>query len=135
VAAVRKRQPAKLTKRFQRRCTRLKLQLIIKKSQFSTRCDELHCAIAKMSHFRNNHIGDPIRRQCKLERRKTINVRDILRILAPSFVLVIAASGHTTTSHRKSVHFTAPVGAHQKMNTTDVYEPPRSPGYNALTES
>ena len=67
--------------------------------------------------------------------RNTINIRDVLRILAASFVLVIAASGHTTTAHRKSIHFTAPVGAQQKINGTNVYEPPRSPSYNTLTES
>jgi hypothetical protein len=64
-----------------------------------------------------------------------MNVRDILGIVAAFFVLVAAASGHTKTSHRTSLHFTAPVGVHQNFNGTDRYEPPRSPGYNTLTES
>jgi hypothetical protein len=64
-----------------------------------------------------------------------MSVRDILGIVAAFFVLLAAASGHTKTSHRKSVHFTAPVGVHQNFNSTDRYEPPRSPGYNTLTES
>ena len=64
-----------------------------------------------------------------------MNVRNILGIVAAFFVLVAAASGHTTSSHRKSVRFTAPVGVHQNFNGTDRYEPPRSPGCNVLTES
>ena len=62
--------------------------------------------------------------------------KNILGIVTAFSVFVTAVSAHTTTSHRKSVHFTAPTGAHQKVNgSTDVYEPARSPGYNTLTES
>jgi hypothetical protein len=64
-----------------------------------------------------------------------MKIKNILGIVTAFSVFVTAVSGHTTTSHRKSVHFTAPVGAYQKVNGTDPYQPPRSPGYNTLTES
>ena len=65
-----------------------------------------------------------------------MKINNILGIVTAFSVLLTAVSGHTTTSHRKSVHFTAPAGAHQKVSgSTDVYEAPRSPGYNTLTES
>jgi hypothetical protein len=68
--------------------------------------------------------------------RKTMKIKNILGIVTAFSVFITAVSGHTTTSHRKSVHFTAPTGAYQKkVNGTDAYEPPRSPGYNTLTES
>ena len=51
------------------------------------------------------------------------------------FVTAVSVSGHTTSSHKKSAYFTAPTGAYQKVNDTDPYEPPRSPGYNTLTGS
>jgi len=65
-----------------------------------------------------------------------MKIRNILGIITAFSVFVTAVSGHPTTSHRESVHFTAPTGAHQKkVNGTGAYEPPRSPGYNTLTES
>jgi hypothetical protein len=47
-----------------------------------------------------------------------MSVRDILGIVAAFFVLVAAASGHTKTSHRKSVHFSTRVGVHQNFTTS-----------------
>jgi hypothetical protein len=64
-----------------------------------------------------------------------MRVRDILGLVAAFCVLVAAANGHTTTAHRKSAHFSAWVGAHQKVNDNVGYEPPRSPGFNVLTGS
>ena len=65
-----------------------------------------------------------------------MRVRDILGLVAAFCVLVVAANGHTTTAHRQSAHFSARVGAHQKVNDNfSPYEPPRSPGFNVLTES
>ena len=64
-----------------------------------------------------------------------MKMKNILGIVTAFAVLITAASANTKTSYRKSVHFLAPVGAHQKVNGTDVYEPPRSPGFNTLTES
>jgi hypothetical protein len=66
-----------------------------------------------------------------------MNVRDVLGIVAASIVLVMAVSGHTTTSHRKSVHFSAPVGAHQKVNGTagrSAAEPRLQRPYGILAE-
>jgi hypothetical protein len=51
-----------------------------------------------------------------------MSVKDIRGMVAAFFVLVAAASGHTKTPHRKSVHFTAPTGAYQKVNGTDAYD-------------
>jgi hypothetical protein len=57
-----------------------------------------------------------------------MNAKNILGIVTAFFVFVTAVSGHTTTSHKKSVHFRAPTGAYQKVNGTDAYrtaaEPP-----------
>ena len=68
-----------------------------------------------------------------------MNIKNILGIAAAFSVFVTAVSGHPTSSHKKSVYYTAPTGAYQrvnqKVNDTDPYEPPRSPGYNTLTES
>jgi hypothetical protein len=63
-----------------------------------------------------------------------MKIKNILGIVTAFSVFVTAVSGHPTTSHRASVHFTVPTGAHQKKGI-DAYEPPRSPGYNTLTES
>jgi hypothetical protein len=68
-----------------------------------------------------------------------MKIKNILGIVTAFSVFVTAVSGHPTSSHEKSVYYTAPTGAHQKVNQkvndTDPYEPPRSPGYNTLTES
>jgi hypothetical protein len=68
-----------------------------------------------------------------------MNIKNILGIAAAFSVFVTAVSGHPTSSHKKSVYYTAPTGAYQrvnqKVNDTDPYEPPRSPGYNTLTGS
>ena len=65
-----------------------------------------------------------------------MNIKNILGIAAAFSVFVTAVSGHPTTSHKKSVYYTAPTGADQKkVNGTEAYEPPRSPGYNNLTGS
>ena len=63
-----------------------------------------------------------------------MKIKNILGIVTAFSVFVTAVSGHPTTSHRASVHFTAPTGSHQKKGI-DAYEQPRSPGYNTLTES
>ena len=65
-----------------------------------------------------------------------MKIRNILGIITAFSVFVTAVSGHPTTSHKKSVYYTAPTAADQKkLNGTDAYEPPRSPGYNTLTGS
>ena len=68
-----------------------------------------------------------------------MKIKNIPGIVTAFSVFVTAVSGHPTTSHRNWVHFTAPTGAYQKVNQkvndTDAYEPPRSPGYNTLTGS
>jgi hypothetical protein len=65
-----------------------------------------------------------------------MKIKNILGIVTAFSVFVTAVSGRTTTSHKKPVYFTAPTGAYQKkVNGTDPYEPPRSPGYNTLTGS
>lgn len=69
------------------------------------------------------------------KRGKTMKIKNILGIAIAFSVFVTAVSGHTTSSHKKPVYFTAPTGTYQKVNDTDPYEPPRSPGYNTLTGS
>ena len=68
-----------------------------------------------------------------------MKIKNILGIATAFSVFVTAVSGHTTSSHKKSFYFTTPTGAYQrvnqKVNDTDPYEPPRSPGYNTLTGS
>ena len=64
-----------------------------------------------------------------------MNVRYIVAIVAACSVLVTAVNAKTSTSSKKHfVHFSAPV-AHQKANDPVWYQPPRSPGFNDLTES
>ena len=64
-----------------------------------------------------------------------MNVRYILGIVAASSVLVTAVNAKTPISAKKHpVHFLAPA-AHQKVNDPVWYQPPRSPGFNDLTES
>ena len=68
-----------------------------------------------------------------------MKMQNILGIVTALSVFVTAVSGHTTSSDKKSAYFTAPTGAYQKVNQkvndTDPYEPPRSPGYDTLTGS
>ena len=64
-----------------------------------------------------------------------MNVRYILGIVAACSVVVTAVNAKTATSSRKHfIHFSAPA-AHQKVNDPVWYQPPRSPGFNDLTES
>jgi len=64
-----------------------------------------------------------------------MKIKNILGIVTAFSLFVTAVSGHTTSSHKESVYFAAPTGAHQKVNDTDPYEPPRSPGYSTFTGS
>jgi hypothetical protein len=68
-----------------------------------------------------------------------MKMKNILGIVTAFSVFVTAVSGHPTSSHKKSAYFTAPTAAYQrvsqKVNDTDPYEPPRSPGYDTLTGS
>jgi hypothetical protein len=50
-----------------------------------------------------------------------MKAKNILGIVTAFFVFVTAVSGHTTTSHKKSVHFRAPTGAYQKVNDSAGY--------------
>ena len=65
-----------------------------------------------------------------------MKLREITGILAASVVLIAAASGSTKTPARAPrLHLVAPGSASQTAKDSPFYAPPRSPGYNTLTES
>jgi hypothetical protein len=65
-----------------------------------------------------------------------MRLREIIGILAASFVLIAAASASPTTPSRGfRSHLIAPASASHAAKESSVYEPPRSPGFNTLTGS
>ena len=65
-----------------------------------------------------------------------MKLRAITGVLAASVVLIAAASGSTKTPARAfRSHLVAPARTSQTAKDSLFYEPPRSPGFNTLTES
>jgi hypothetical protein len=65
-----------------------------------------------------------------------MKLREITGILGASVVIIAVANGSTKTPSRTfRSHLVAPASTGQVAKDSPVYEPPRSPGYNTLTES